>query len=136
MTSNASYPDPDAPMGSSVPLYGTQNGGTPPAQQQQHLPSDADLQMHENLAQLQRSNDMMQAGPGQGQQMNPLTHHFQSPPRPTHSPQQMAQTIMSMEDTSMYSDHDSASRKRSKVSRACDECRRKKVRCNRFYSAA
>lgn len=91
---------------------------------------DADLQLHDNLAHLQRSSDMMHSGVSQAQQMGALSaahHHFQTPPRPTHSPQQMAQTVMSMEDHAMYSDHDGGSRKRSKVSRACDECRRKKV---------
>lgn len=132
MASNAPYPDHDAPMGGGPGLY-TQNGGTSPAQQQQQMPSDADIQLQENLAQhLQRSSDMMQhQAAAQGQQMNalnPAHHHFQSPPRPTHSPQQMAQTVMSMEDHNMYSDHGDGSRnKRSKVSRACDECRRKKV---------
>jgi hypothetical protein len=71
----------------------------------------------------------MHAGAAHAQQMNPMSaahHSFHTPPRPTHSPQQMAQTVMSMEEHAMYGD-DSASRKRSKVSRACDECRRKKV---------
>ncbi|KAF2276694.1 uncharacterized protein EI97DRAFT_432941 [Westerdykella ornata] len=133
MASNAPYPEPDASM--SGTMYGAPNGAPSPVQQQQHMASDADLQLQENIAQLQRSNDMMQAAPGQPQQlgqMNPLTaahHHFQSPPRPTHSPQQMAQTVMNLDEHNMYSDQD-ASRKRSKVSRACDECRRKKIRCD------
>jgi hypothetical protein len=130
MASNSPYPDPDQPMGGAPGLYGNQNGNTPPAQQQQHMTSDTDLQMQENLAQLQRSNDLMQHPGGPGQQMNPLSaahHHFHSPPRPTHSPQQMAQTVMNLEDHNIYGDHENASRKRSKVSRACDECRRKKV---------
>ena len=43
------------------------------------------------------------------------------------SPQQLAQS--GLESTPLYDNNsaDSASRKRSKVSRACDECRRKKV---------
>ena len=113
-------------------LYNNQNGGAEPAQQPQHMAVDTDPQMREDLLQLQRSSEMMHAGPPQGHQMNAAMtahHHFQTPPRPTHSPQQMAQTVMSLEDHGMYSDQDGGSRsnKRSKVSRACDECRRKKV---------
>lgn len=129
MASNSSYPDPDAQMGGGSGLYGNQNGGTPPPQQQHNMPTDPELQLQEGIAQLQRSSDMMHAGAAHAQQMNPMSaahHSFHTPPRPTHSPQQMAQTVMSMEEHAMYGD-DSASRKRSKVSRACDECRRKKV---------
>jgi hypothetical protein len=131
MASGPSYQDADAQMGAG--LYTHQDGGTPPAQQSHHLTTDADLEMQESMAQLQRSSEMMHAGAPQGHQMNAAMnaahHHFQTPPRPTHSPQQMAQTVMSLEDHNMYSDHDGVSRsnKRSKVSRACDECRRKKV---------
>ncbi|KAF2193374.1 hypothetical protein K469DRAFT_745006 [Zopfia rhizophila CBS 207.26] len=136
MTSSGSYPDPDSTqMGGGSGLYVNQNGGTPPAQQQQHLPTDPELQLQENLSQhLQRNSEMMQAANPQGHQMNSAmtAHHpFQTPPRPTHSPQQMAQSVMSLEEHNMYGNHDGgSSRKRSKVSRACDECRRKKIRCD------
>lgn len=48
------------------------------------------------------------------------------------SPQQLAQS--GLESTPLYDNNsaDSASRKRSKVSRACDECRRKKVCYNSY----
>jgi hypothetical protein len=125
MSSNAPYHETDAQLGGSAGLYGNQNGGTPPG------PTDPELQLQESLGQLRGASDMMHAGAPQGQQMGGLNahHQFQTPPRPTHSPQQMAQSVMSLEDHGMYGDHDSASRKRSKVSRACDECRRKKVGC-------
>ncbi|KAF2655236.1 hypothetical protein K491DRAFT_716458 [Lophiostoma macrostomum CBS 122681] len=135
MASGPSYHDTDAQIGASG-LYGHQNGGTPPAQQAHHLTTDADIQMQDSLAQLQRSSDIIHAGGPQGHQMNAALsaahHHFHTPPRPTHSPQQMAQTVMNLEDANMYSDQDGGSRsnKRSKVSRACDECRRKKIRCD------
>ncbi|KAF2749612.1 hypothetical protein M011DRAFT_492708 [Sporormia fimetaria CBS 119925] len=134
MASNSSYPDPP-PAGAGPGLYGNQNGGTPPARTQQELSSEADRQLQENLAQFQHSNDMMHVAVSSAQQMNQMNalagghHHFQSPPRPTHSPQQMAQTVMNMEDHNIYSSEES-NRKRSKVSRACDECRRKKIRCD------
>ncbi|KAJ4295371.1 hypothetical protein N0V90_007383 [Kalmusia sp. IMI 367209] len=132
MASSGSYGDPDAPLGGSS-IFVQQNGGASPAQQQQqHVHSDTELQLREGLHQMQQSSDMMHQGPQSHQMaaMNAAHHHFQTPPRPVHSPQHMAQSaqsVMGMEDPTAYGDHDSASRKRSKVSRACDECRRKKV---------
>lgn len=137
MTSTGSYPDPDSAQmgGASAGLYVNQNGAGSPPHQQQHVPTDPELQMQENLAQqLQQRNSemMMQATAVQGHQMNPplnaAHHQLQTPSRPTHSPQQMAQSVMSLEEHGGYGEHDGgSSRKRSKVSRACDECRRKKV---------
>ncbi|KAF2116271.1 hypothetical protein BDV96DRAFT_47079 [Lophiotrema nucula] len=130
MASSSSYPDPDAQMGGAG-IYVSQHG-TPP-NQQQHMTSDAELRLQEHLApQLQESSSLLHGGP-QGHPMNPALsahHQFQTPSRPTHSPQQMAQSVMSnLDEHNPYSDHD-GSRKRSKVSRACDECRRKKIRCD------
>ncbi|KAF2020872.1 hypothetical protein BU24DRAFT_10138 [Aaosphaeria arxii CBS 175.79] len=134
MASGASYTEADAQMGGGPGLYGNQNGGGSPSQQQQHLSHDHDLSsLSEGIAHIQRNNEMMDAGGPQahhmGASMNPAHHQFQTPPRPAPSPQQMAQTVMGLDEHNMFSDHDS-SRKRSKVSRACDECRRKKIRCD------
>lgn len=127
MAANNTYPDPNAQLAANA-LYANQNG-SPAAQQPHDMATDPDLQMQEKFAQLQQSNDMMHASAPQSHPMNAMgvTHgHFHTPDRPTHSPQQMAQTVMSLDEHGMYPD-DSSSRKRSKVSRACDECRRKKV---------
>ena len=134
MTSN--YADPDAQMNAGPGPYVNQNG-TPPAQQQQQHLTDPDLQLQEKLQQFRDDTQMMHsAGPQQPQysqmaQMGPAmgAHpHFQTQPRPTHSPQQMAHAVMSLEGHHDAYDPNDPSRKRSKVSRACDECRRKKVR--------
>ena len=136
MASNGTYGDPEVALGGASAIYVNQNvSNSPTQQQQQHIHNDADMQLRENIQQLQQASsaDMMQhqAAP-QAHQMNALSaahHHFQAPSRPTHSPQHMAQSaqsVMGMEDPNAYGD-DAASRKRSKVSRACDECRRKKV---------
>lgn len=133
----AAYADPDAQMGGGPGSYVNQNG-TPPAQhqQQQHM-TDPELRLQENLQQLREGGDMTHAnGPQQPQyqqlaQMAPnmgAHQHFQPPLRPTHSPQQMAHAVMSLEGHHDAYDPNDPSRKRSKVSRACDECRRKKVR--------
>jgi hypothetical protein len=135
MASTGTYGDPDSQLaGSSAGIYVT-NGGTSPAQQQQqqHMHTDPELQLRENIQQLQQGTEMLHAASQAHQMgaMNAVHHHFQTPPRPTNSPQhlaQSAQSVMGMENHNLYGDHDSASRKRSKVSRACDECRRKKVR--------
>ena len=137
MATTGAYPDPDTAQmgGASAGLYVNQNGNGSPPQQQQHVPTDPDLQLREDLSQHLQRTEMMLPGGAQGHQMNPpmnAQHHpLQTPSRPTHSPQQMAQSVMSLEEHSAYGEHDGgSSRKRSKVSRACDECRRKKIRCD------
>ncbi|KAF9699932.1 hypothetical protein EKO04_001467 [Ascochyta lentis] len=142
MTSN--YADPDTQMGGGPGPYGN-HSGTPPAQhqhhhQQQHQQhqdlTDPDLQLQEKLQQF--SNQVMHSGgPQQPQYQQPAqmaslqgAHpHFQAQQRPTHSPQQMAHVAMSLGEHEQFDPND-PSRKRSKVSRACDECRRKKIRCD------
>lgn len=141
MASAGPYADPEEKPGGASQMFVNQNGGTPPQQQQQqqpqpqHIPSD-ELQIREQLSQhmQQQGADMMHQQSHLHQQMNAISaahHHFQTPPRPVHSPQHMAQSaqsVMGIDDHTTFIDHDGASRKRSKVSRACDECRRKKVR--------
>jgi hypothetical protein len=124
----------------SGPQYPSQNG-TPPSQP--HM-SESELQkLQENIQKLRDGGDVMHLGNAPPQyshlaqmapamnahQHQPQHPHFATPTRPAHSPQQMAHAVMSLEGGhhDPYDAHD-ASRKRSKVSRACDECRRKKVR--------
>lgn len=141
----ATYADPDAHLGGAGP-YVNQHG-TPPAQQQQQQQqhqhqsqqlTDPELRLQENLQQLREGGDMIHTGGPQQSQYPQLAQmpamgahqHFQAPPRPTHSPQQMAHAVMSLEGQHEHYDPNDPSRKRSKVSRACDECRRKKIRCD------
>ncbi|KAF1938788.1 hypothetical protein EJ02DRAFT_409698 [Clathrospora elynae] len=131
----ASYSEVDAQMGGGPGTYTDQNG-TPPAQQ--HHLSDAELRLQQNLQQLREGGEVMHTGNSQQPQYPQLAqlgpsmgaHHFQAPARPTHSPQQMAQHVMSLEGHHDQYDPNDLNRKRSKVSRACDECRRKKIRCD------
>jgi hypothetical protein len=120
-------------MGGGPGQYANQNG-TPPAQQ--HQLTDPELRLQENLQQLRDGGDMMHSAGPQQPQYQQMAHmgpamgahqHFVGPTRPTHSPQQMAQHVMSMEGHHDPYDPNDPNRKRSKVSRACDECRRKKV---------
>lgn len=129
------YADPDTQMGGGSGPYVNQSA-TPSAQQQQQHLTDPELRLQENLQQLRDGGDIAQTSGPQQAQYQQLAHlgpsmgahqHFQAPLRPTHSPQQMAHAVMSLEAHDAYDPND-PSRKRSKVSRACDECRRKKVR--------
>jgi len=137
MSSN--YADPNAQMSGAPGAYVNHNEAQPTQQQQQHM-SDPELRLQENLQQLREGGDMMHSGNQQQPQPQPqyqqlaqmppsmgAHQHFQSPARPTHSPQQMAHAVMSLEGQHDAYDPNDPSRKRSKVSRACDECRRKKV---------
>jgi hypothetical protein len=135
---SASYAEASAQMGGGPGSYVNHNE-TPPAQQQQQHMSDPELRLQENLQQLRDGGDMMHGGNTQQPQYQQLAQmpstmnahpHFQSPARPTHSPQQMAHAVMSLEGQHDAYDPNDPNRKRSKVSRACDECRRKKVRRN------
>jgi hypothetical protein len=133
---SSTYADPNTQMGGAPGAYGNHNETNPAQQQQQHM-SDPELRLQENLQQLRDGGDMMHTGNPQQPQYPQLAQlppnmsahqHFQSPARPTHSPQQMAHAVMSLEGQHDTFDPNDPSRKRSKVSRACDECRRKKVR--------
>ncbi|KAF1977316.1 hypothetical protein BU23DRAFT_550647 [Bimuria novae-zelandiae CBS 107.79] len=141
MASTGPYGDAEEKPSGGTAMFVNHNGGTPPQQQQQqqqqqqHIPAD-ELQMREQLSQhIQQGADMMhpQAHLQPMGAMNAPHHHFQTPPRPVHSPQHMAQSaqsVMGIDEHNAFLDHDGTTRKRSKVSRACDECRRKKIRCD------
>ncbi|KAF2853316.1 hypothetical protein T440DRAFT_487751 [Plenodomus tracheiphilus IPT5] len=136
----ATYADPDAHLSGAGPYV--HQHGTPPAQQQQQQQpqqlTDPELRLQENLQQLREGGDIVHTGGPQQPQYQQLAQmpgmgahqHFQAPSRPTHSPQQMAHAVMSLEGQHEHYDPNDPSRKRSKVSRACDECRRKKIRCD------
>ncbi|KAF1829799.1 hypothetical protein BDW02DRAFT_573650 [Decorospora gaudefroyi] len=130
------YTDANAQMGEGTGQYANQNG-TPPTQQ--HSLTDPELRLQENLQQLREGGEMAHPPGSQQAQYPQLPHmgpvmgahpHFQGSTRPTHSPQQMAQHVMSLEGHHDPYDPNDPNRKRSKVSRACDECRRKKIRCD------
>jgi hypothetical protein len=140
---SSTYADTNAQMSGAPGTYVNHNEAQhtqqQQQQQQQHM-SDPELRLQENLQQLREGGDMMHAGNQQQPQYQQLAQmppsmgahqHFQAPARPTHSPQQMAHAVMSLEGQHDAYDPNDPSRKRSKVSRACDECRRKKV-CREF----
>lgn len=135
------YPDPTAVASEgNGPFYASGNTSQqqsqqqpqpPPPQQQQQaqrLSNPDDLQL---AAQLSRGLEPMIGGGGG----NDAAHSPQSNPNHgfSHEQQMMAEMshAASMDHSGQYQMGDGTTpRKRSKVSRACDECRRKKIRCD------
>jgi hypothetical protein len=130
-----SYPSPShGPADGGGPFY------PPSSQQQSNVPNSDELQL---TAQLSRGlvpiMNAAQGGPmpdgqdprgqSQGNPNHQYEHQAESHQHPAliqqgHSPMDHMGAQYGTPDGSM------APRKRSKVSRACDECRRKKIRCD------
>ncbi|TEY40873.1 hypothetical protein BOTCAL_0416g00050 [Botryotinia calthae] len=138
-----SYPSPNATAADSSggPFYGPNSSNPHPNQHQQHLPTPDELQLAEQLsadAQLSRSmqpnmgaNRGMSENPDSRSQGNVSMNHQYQPDHQMHGGHAPMNHGL-MEVGPQYEDDSisPAGRKRSKVSRACDECRRKKIRCN------
>lgn len=123
-----SYPSPTAVAAdSSGPFYSTSSN------QQGNGLAHAD-----DLAELQRDlAPIMHAGQGGGLQdvqdprnQGAMNHHYEN--NESHAPAhiQASHAMDQMGGHYGAPDESMAPRKRSKVSRACDECRRKKIRCD------
>ncbi|ESZ89727.1 hypothetical protein SBOR_9890 [Sclerotinia borealis F-4128] len=138
-----SYPSPNATAADSSggPFYGPSSSNQHQHPHQQALPTPDELQLAEQLsadAQLSRS---MQPNMGavRGMSENPdprgqaninLNHQYQSDHQMHGGHPQINQGHIDMGPQYDDGSISPAGRKRSKVSRACDECRRKKIRCN------
>ncbi|KAB8294079.1 hypothetical protein EYC80_009533 [Monilinia laxa] len=138
-----SYPSPNATAADSGggPFYGPTSSNQHPHQHQQPLPTPDELQLAEQLsadAQLSRSlQPNMGAGRGMSENPDPrsqanvnLNHQYQPEHQMHGGHSQMNQGHLDMGPQYEDDSNSPAGRKRSKVSRACDECRRKKIRCN------
>jgi hypothetical protein len=127
-----SYPSPNAVAADSGgPFYSSSS-----SQQLPGLPDPDDLQL---TAQLSRSlAPIMNAGPGGTVTEGPdprgqgnINHQYEQHPHAHIAHSQPIQGSMDhMGGQYGGPDGSMAPRKRSKVSRACDECRRKKIRCD------
>ncbi|OBT97827.1 transcriptional activator [Pseudogymnoascus verrucosus] len=134
------YPDPTAVAAEgNGPFYASGNASQQQPQQQQPQPQQQQQQQTQRLsnpddlqlaAQLSRGLEPMMGGGGG----NDAAHSPQSNPNHgfSHEQQMMAEMSHAANmDHSQYQMGDGTTpRKRSKVSRACDECRRKKIRCD------
>ncbi|KAK4171272.1 hypothetical protein QBC36DRAFT_199700 [Triangularia setosa] len=94
-----------------------------------------ELQGHEH--ELQAHNHELQNHDLQVQNVMPhheqaqTQHHFpQNPPPPPHLPAHLSMDHMPNVHPTYQMPDNTPPRKRSKVSRACDECRRKKIKCD------
>ncbi|KAH6617058.1 hypothetical protein F5144DRAFT_596152 [Chaetomium tenue] len=84
-----------------------------------------ELQNHNHELQGHELQDVL-SHPGQPQQ-----HHYtQNPPPPPQLPHHMSMDHLSQVHSQYQMPDATPPRKRSKVSRACDECRRKKIKCD------
>ncbi|PQE17697.1 C6 finger domain-containing protein [Rutstroemia sp. NJR-2017a BVV2] len=126
-----SYPSPTANAADSGagPFY-----GQPSTQHQQGLTNQDELQLAAQLSRTLAPN--MNVGPGgMNENQDPrapgnMNHQYQPDHQAHGGHPQMNQSQMDMGGQYDNSDGSIAARKRSKVSRACDECRRKKIRCD------
>ncbi|KAK4249709.1 hypothetical protein C7999DRAFT_39194 [Corynascus novoguineensis] len=84
-----------------------------------------ELQNHNHELQNHELQDVMQQHPGQP----PQDHYAQNPPSHPHLPHHMSMEHLQTHGQYQLPDA-TPPRKRSKVSRACDECRRKKIKCD------
>ncbi|KAK8203446.1 hypothetical protein BKA81DRAFT_94513 [Phyllosticta paracitricarpa] len=153
MSDSQSYPSPNAAQmaAGAAGLYAHPNGNmSPPAEQSNpvdpHLALQNDNNLHQELAShLSRINEAPMATAPTQQSHMPMAHHhhhhhhqgIQQVPQPQPNQQRhhdimgIAQDVMNVaRDPHFSPQQDTNMRKRSKVSRACDECRRKKIRCD------
>ncbi len=116
MPQGASYPSPNSTQMGEGPFYTSQH--QMPVSEDLQTPTQSAHRGPPNTEQFDRGDD---DGLEAGHRAQDLRHSQLA------SPQQLAQS--GLESTQLYHNNtaDSASRKRTKVSRACDECRRKKV---------
>ncbi|KAK3945661.1 glucose transport transcription regulator RGT1 [Diplogelasinospora grovesii] len=104
-------------------------------QQQQYQPEDVEMQsqepdLQEQLqVQLQNHDHGLNQGDMHHAEQQPPHHvHYMAPPQ---APQHIAPHMQPMVHPQYQTSVDNTPpRKRSKVSRACDECRRKKIKCD------
>ncbi|KAH6842787.1 hypothetical protein B0I37DRAFT_203708 [Chaetomium sp. MPI-CAGE-AT-0009] len=94
-------------------------------QNHSHELQSHELQTHSHELQSHELQDVL-PHPGQPQQ-----HHYaQNPPPPPQLPHHMSMEHLSQVHSQYQIPDATPPRKRSKVSRACDECRRKKIKCD------
>lgn len=125
MDPKPSYPDPEAAHGGMHPFSYAAQPPMPPAEH-----------AHAHMQQAPAAN--MRGPVGDGQEYGQINHNGQvftqngqiSREAQPATPQQLAQRGLDADQSQGRSNVDSSARKRAKVTRACDECRRKKIRCD------
>ncbi|KAG0645944.1 putative transcriptional regulatory [Hyphodiscus hymeniophilus] len=128
-----SYPSPNTMAAEGVPPFYSQS----PSQQSQSTGlTHPDLQLIAQHSQSRTLAPSMNAGPGgilsetQDPRGQHQYHQDQTQPHAAAAHLQASPAQMGPVPGQYDSSPDASNRKRSKVSRACDECRRKKIRCD------
>ncbi|MCJ1405570.1 Glucose-responsive transcription factor [Xylographa trunciseda] len=130
MSHNNAYPSPSAAQ------VGEGAGPFYAAQQAQRVPPQEELELSAQLSREIGPGNNQGVNDGQGMQQH-VDQKFSQPMYPPHQMQNYPQMNTTPQgatargfpnDTSSVDE--SSARKKSKVSRACDECRRKKIRCD------
>ncbi|MCJ1436004.1 Glucose-responsive transcription factor [Xylographa pallens] len=130
MSHNNSYPSPSAAQ------VGEGAGPFYTAQQAQRVPPQEEIELSAQLSREIGPGNTQGVNDGQGLQQHvdqkfsqPIypPHQMQGYPQMNSTPQGVAARGFLTEPSNV---DDSSARKKSKVSRACDECRRKKIRCD------
>lgn len=121
MDPKPTYPDPEAAHGGMHPFYATQPSMSPAEHAHAHLQQAPAANMRRSI--------------GDGQEYGQMNHNGQAFTQNGHiprdaqpsTPQQLAQRGLDADQSQERNNANSSARKRAKVTRACDECRRKKV---------
>jgi hypothetical protein len=123
-----SYPSPGAVAAdANGPFYSTSSN----AQQTGLSHSDDLAELQRDLAPIMHAGQSGSLSDGQDlRNQGTMNHHHYENENHTASHMQARQAMEEMGDQYGTPDGTMAPRKRSKVSRACDECRRKKIRCD------
>ena len=130
MDQKSSYPDPEAAHGGMNPFSYATQPSMPPAEH-----------AHARMQQAPAAN--MRGPIGDGQEYGQIDHNGQAFPQngqilrdaQPSTPQQLAQRGLEADQSNVRNNTDSSARKRAKVTRACDECRRKKVNSSQLTEA-
>lgn len=118
-----SQPEPNLQQQLEVSL---QNHGHEMMQSRSHALQDPN---HEH--ELQNHSHELQVHDGMPHAEQQPAHHFpQNPPSQSHIPQHLSMEHLPNVHAPYQMSDNTPARKRSKVSRACDECRRKKIKCD------
>lgn len=123
MDPKPSYPDPEAAHGGMHPFpYATQPLMSPAEHPRAHM-------QQAPAANMRSISDGQEYGqPSHNGQAFAQNGQLPREAQPS-TPQQLAQRGLDADQSQERSNVDASARKRAKVTRACDECRRKKVSC-------
>ncbi len=108
---------------------GRDGQGQPQPEQNLQEQLEASLQTHEQQEMQPHEHELQDHDHHELQDVQQAHHYAQGHPPPAHLPHHMLEHLPNVHSQYPMADT-TPPRKRSKVSRACDECRRKKIKCD------